>query len=204
MRRLRLVVALSTVLALALAGVAMAAKASKVTGGSSQITLSDAAASALSTNHITMTAVAPATASGNTFTFPIKGGRLNTTTLNGVLRYGGALQVSNGTQTARLRDLTVRTHKNNATLYGVIRRSEHVRCHVTGPRHHHRLRCTVVTRNRTLKLLRITNVSVSGNTATGNVVLTGDSAALINRLAGKKIAQAGEQIGTGTTTVTLA
>src|SRR5450759_2228371 len=92
--RLRTVTALAAVICLALAGVALAAF-SKVTGGSTQITASPAAAKVLADNHITVTPVAPATASGTTFTFPIAGGRLNPKTLHGVIRHPGGLKLSN-------------------------------------------------------------------------------------------------------------
>ena len=52
----------------------------------------------LSANHITVAPLAPATESGATFTFtfPITGGRFNTTTLRGFIRHSGGLSLSNG------------------------------------------------------------------------------------------------------------
>lgn len=205
MRRLKLTVALGAVLALALALTSLASAAGnrdKITGGSTQLTLNSAATQALSANHITLTALAPATGSGDTFTFPVRGGWVNPTNYNAVVRHEGGLSLSNGTRTVVVRQLTIISHQDKAALYGLVRGHRSERCHrVT--RHHHSGRCVVVERWRKVKLARITEVSHSGTTAQGNVLLTEASARLINKLAGSRVAKAGEQIGTGSTTVQL-
>ncbi|MEA2159822.1 MAG: hypothetical protein QOD66_2202 [Solirubrobacteraceae bacterium] len=169
--------ALAVVICLALAGVALAAF-SKVTGGSTQITASPAAAKVLADNHITVTPVAPATASGTTFTFPIAGGRLNPQTLHGVIRHRGGLSLSNGTRTVTLRRPTIVSTKRGAWMYAMVRfHSE--------------------------RIARLTNVSVAATSATATMKLTAASARLINALAGKHVTAAGAPFATGTITPTL-
>jgi hypothetical protein len=175
--RLRTATALAVVICLALTGVALAAF-SKLTGGSTQITASPAAAKVLADNNITVTPVAPATASGTTFTFPIAGGRLNPKTLHGVIRHPGGLKLSNGTRTVTLRRPTIVSTKRGASLYAMVRwRSE--------------------------RIARLTNVSVNSASARATLTLARASAHLINALAGKHIASAGAPFGTITITPTL-
>ncbi len=108
------------VICLAVTGVALAAF-SKVTGGTTQVTASAAAAKVLSDNHITVSPLTPATQTGATFTFPISGGRLNLKTLHGVIRHKGGLSLSNGTRTVTLRQPTIVSDKRGAWLYALVR-----------------------------------------------------------------------------------
>jgi hypothetical protein len=171
------VTALAVVICLALAGVALAAF-SKVTGGTSQITATPAAAKVLADNHITVTPVAPATASGTTFTFPIAGGRLNAKTLRGVIRHRGGLALSNGTRTVTLRRPTIVSTKRGAWLYAIVR-------------------------GRSERIARFTKVSITSTAATATLTLTRASAHVINALAGKHVASAGAPFATDTVTPTL-
>jgi hypothetical protein len=201
MTRALKLVALTGVLTLALAGVALAAL-TKVTGGTTTLTASDAAAKVLADNHITVTPVAPATASGTTFTFPITGGRLNTKTLHGVIRDGGGVSVSNGTKTVTLRRPTIISDKRGVTVWALLRgKAVHVCRHVG--RHHAKVHCLIIARLRSVRIARVTDVKVSGGTATGTAKITEFTAQLINRLAGKHVVAAGDVLGTASVTPTL-
>lgn len=195
MSRLRSLVALTAVLALALASVAVAApnahKVTKVTGGTTNVTLSSAASALLSSNHITVTPLAPATASGSTFTFPIARGRLNAKNRGFIVDKGG-FALSNGTRTIRVRNLTIDSTKSGVSLYGVV-----VRAVTVGHRGRVRIRRGIA------RVARVTGVKISNGSATGTVRLTGVSAAYINLLAGKKVATAGAPLGQATVTPTL-
>lgn len=200
MPRIRMLVALTAAAALAVPGVASAA-ASKVTGGSTQVTVSSAVASALSANHITVTALAPATSSGTTYTFPVKGGRINAK-LHGDIRHAGGLEISNGTTTVRLRRLTIVSDRSGVWLRALVAGTVHKACHVVG-RRHHRMRCVSVTRYATRRIAALTDVNVTGTSATANVALTTYSAKVINVLAGKALASPGIQLGTAKVTFLL-
>ena len=73
----------------------------------------------------------------------------------------------------------------------------------TGNVGRHALRCLTVSRFVVVRVANVTNPSVSGNTATGTLRITAYSANVINRLAGKKVAAAGDVLGTGTVSPTL-
>lgn len=81
-----------------MSAVALAAK-SKITGGKTQIAASTAANNALTANHLTVTALAPGTSTGSTFSFPISGGHLNRTSRHGAILNHGGFAISNGTKT---------------------------------------------------------------------------------------------------------
>ena len=200
MSHLRKLAAFTVVASLAISGVALAA-ASKITGGTSQISISSAVSSALTANHLTLTALAPATSSGSTFTFPISGGRLNTTTLRGYIRQQGGLAISNGTATVKLRRLTIDSTKKGAAIYALVDSRTLREC--TAARHHVGKRCDYVIRSSVKRIARLTVVSVSGSTASGTVDLTKYSARVINKLAGTSIATAGMAIGTATSSPTF-
>lgn len=209
MHRIRFVAALAAVLALVVSSAALAASSfTKVTGGTTTVTLNSAAATALQNAHLTATPVAPATASGSTFTFPIAGGRINPTTLHGYIVHRGAITISNATTSATtsatIRHLTILAGGKTAGLFGAIRRSAHERCHLAGRRHHRHLVCRTVVRWTPIKLAKITGVTLSGSSATGQAQLTGAAARLLDRLSGGSTFQAGQVIGTVTVSPTLA
>jgi hypothetical protein len=184
MSRIRGLTILTVVASLALAATALAAPVIKITGGTATMTTSAAAAQALQANHLTVTPLAPATASGSTFTFTVAGGHLNKK-LHGVLREQGGLAFSNGTTTVRVRHLTIVASGHGVWLYGLVRR--------------HAGRKLAAAR-----IAHITGVTVDTTTlsATGTVRLTPASARVINLLAGKQLATAGLPIGTTSITVT--
>jgi hypothetical protein len=202
MPRIRMVVAVAAALALAGAGVATAA-VTKVTGGTTQITVSSAAQTLLSDNHIAASVIAPATQSGATITFPIAGGRLNAKNLHGAIVHRGGIRFSNGTATVSLRAPTIISKGSGASLYALVRGKTVLHCRRAGVLRHRHVVCTSVVRYRSARLARITKVQVSGSTATGTVAITQVTADAINRLAGKNVAAAGDVLGTVTVTPTL-
>jgi hypothetical protein len=199
MSRFRMLIAITAVAALTFTSLAVAA-VTKVTGGTTQITVSSAVSGALSANHITVAALAPATASGTTFTFPISRGHLNTQNLRGVIVHNGGLSLSNGTKTVRLRKPTIVSTKSGVSLFALVRGRTVRSCHHISK---HRVRCLSRTRTVTERIARVTGVKATSSSATGKVNLTAYSAGAINALAGKKIASAGTTIGTATVTPKL-
>ena len=184
MTRIRTIAALTVVGALALPSAAFAAL--KVTGGNTQITASSAATTTMSANHLSVTPLAPATASGSTFTFPISGGRLGKKHLHGTIAQRGGFTISNGT-----RDVTVRRLRLVSTGHGVW-----LFAFISKPR-------LATAAHRPMSMRRVghlTGVNVKNGSATGKLRLTAFSAGGINALAGKHIARAGTPLGTITVT----
>jgi hypothetical protein len=203
--RLRYAAALTAALVLAVSGTALAASPfTKITGGNTTLTLSSAASSALSSDHITATPIAPATASGSTFTFPISGGRVNLKNLHGVIRHKGGLKLTDGTKSGTVRSLTIEAFGKTADLYGVVRGGKVKRCAVVGHARHRRVICRTVTRDQIVRLAHITGVKLSGSSATGTAALTAASAKLLDQLSGGTTFKAGQVIGTVSVTPTFA
>jgi hypothetical protein len=199
MFRIRAVFVVSALASLAIAGTALA---TTVTGGTTTLTPSSATTSLLSSNHITVTPVAPATVSSGSVAFPIAGGRLNVSTLHGRLRQTGGVQLSNGTKTVTLRALRVISNKNGASIWALVRdRSSRICTHLR--RRRAQLACVIITRLHTARIATITGGSVSDGTFTGKVAITAATAALVNRLAGSQVVTAGAPFGTVTITPTL-
>ena len=196
MSRNRILAVLAVVASLALASVALAAK---VTGGTSTVTLSSAATQLLSTNHLTVAPVAPATASGSTLTFPITGGRLNKN-LHGHIVHSGGVSISNGTDTITLRHLVLYSNKSGVSLFASI--PSKAKKHTCVAHGKHGADCKVVAHYRVARVAKITGVTVSSTSATGTVDLTRVSAAAINKLAGQQVVKAGDPLGTITVTPT--
>jgi hypothetical protein len=197
MTRTRTIAALASAATLAVPGVASAAK---VTGGTTQITASADAAKVLSDNHITVTPLAPATASGTTFTFPIAGGELNKS-LHGFIRHNGGISLTNGSKTVNLRKPEIVSTKRGVSMLALVRRPPVRVCHVR--RHPRRIRCVSVARFRTERIATVSDVKVSNGTATGTVHISAATAGLVNLLAGKHVVSAGDVLGTATTTPTV-
>jgi hypothetical protein len=194
MSRIRMLAVLTAIASLALTGAALAA-VTKVTGGTTTVTISSAVSTALMNNHLTVTPLAPATATDSTFTFPISGGRLNKK-LHGHISHRGGFAFSNGTRTERLRRLTIISTKTGVSLFALVHTRTKGKCTLVVKKHV--LRCHYVVKYQIARIARITAVTVSNGSATGTVRLTEVSADVINRLAGKQIASAGTAIGTAT------
>lgn len=201
MSRILKVAALTAVLALAFAGIALAAF-TKVTGGTTTITASTAATSLLAANHITVSPLAPATASGSSVTFPISGGRLNLKTDRGVIRHKGGISLSNGTKTVRLRNPVIVSDRHGVSVWAVVRgHVSHICRHVGA--HGVRVHCIIVAKLRTARIARVSNVSVANGKATGTVHITAFTARVVNRLAGKHVVSAGAVLGSATVAPTV-
>jgi hypothetical protein len=185
MTRIRTIAALAVVAALALTGIA--AGAVKIKGGTTQIKLSPAATSALTANHLTVTPLFPATASGSTYTFPISHGRLKRGNLRGFVRHSGGFTISNGTRTVTIRHLTLVSTRRGVSLFARVRALRMHR-HSKGASAHAAI---VMVR----RIARVTDVQIKNRTATGTLRLSAFSATGINALAGKTIAQAGTAVG---------
>jgi molybdenum-dependent DNA-binding transcriptional regulator ModE len=63
--------------------------------------------------------------------------------------------------------------------------------------------CVIVARVRSVRIARVTDVTVSGGKATGTAKLTDFTARVINRLAGKQVVAAGDVLGSATVSPTL-
>ncbi len=197
MRRIRYVAALVAAFALTVSAVALAATSTvKVTGGTTKVTLSSGATSALSAAHLTAAAIAPATMSGSTATFPIAKGHINSKD-RGVIYQKGGFSVSNGTTTRDVRDLTIVANGKTAGLYGVTRTGDRRVC----ARRARRRVCFTRSVFSLVKLANITGVTVSGTTATGTAKLTSEAAHLLNKLSSSHTFAAGQVIGSVTVTV---
>ncbi len=149
-----------------------------------------------------MAPLAPTSASGTTFTFPITGGRFNTSTLRGFIRHSGGLSLSNGNKQVTLRRPTVVSTKHGVVLDALGRGRSHRVCHVVG-NHQFSKRCLVVTRLVTARIARITDAGISNGTAAGTVNISAFTARAVNRLAGKHVVSAGAVLGTARTAPTL-
>src|SRR5579884_1920292 len=92
-----LMIASATVALVAVPAFAAEAKVLKVTGKQTTVTPSSSLTSFLASRNIKVAAVAPATLSGGTVTFPITGGAVKSPSLNGRLILGGRLQFNRKT-----------------------------------------------------------------------------------------------------------
>jgi hypothetical protein len=200
MSRIRNFAALTALAALALPGFALAAP-SPVNGGSTQITLSPATSQALSTHHVTVTPLPPATAIGSTLTFPIAHGQLNKANLRGVIFNRGGFAISNGTRTIRMRRLTIVSKQHHVWIWALIRMRVRLKC--IHPKGHPHRRCGRALRFTRQRIGYVTDVTRMGNSATGTLRLTKVSARAINTLAGRVIAKRGSAIGKVTVTPTF-
>jgi hypothetical protein len=70
-------------------------------------------------------------------------------------------------------------------------------------RHHAHFKCVRIVRWTTVRVARVTDVTVADGQASGTVKITAFTAHLINRLAGKKVAAPGDVLGTATVAPTL-
>jgi hypothetical protein len=208
MSRIRKVLILVGVLTLVPAGAALAASLShrsghaKVTGGSGQLTVSSSTAQLLSSNGIATKAVTPASQSGETFTLPVKHGRLNAKTGHGTVHLAGGIALSNGSSTVHLRGLTIVSDKRGVSLRALTVNRWH-RCRLAGHRHRHAV-CHSHLGAGIVRIATVSNPTISASGISGTLNITQRTADLVNRLAGKTIIQAGAVLGTVSTSLTFA
>jgi hypothetical protein len=180
--RFRLIAALAAVLVLALSAVAHAAR---ITGGSTTITPSAAAAKLLSDNGITVGALKPATlGSGGAVTFPVHNGHVRLKTMRGFVRHKGGVALTDGSTTFKLRRPAVVLRPHRAFIVAAVRRN-HKPWHIR-------------------RVARLTGLQRTGTTATATVHITRVVARAVNTLAGKHVVNPGAVLGTGSSTVTVA
>jgi hypothetical protein len=159
------------------------AKVFHVTGQQTKITPSAQVVTFLTAHSITVTPVAPATASGGSLTLPISGGFVVTPHVTGTLRHEGGIEFSKGSHTLVLRHFVLRVGRHRGFL-------------------------TARTGHRTFTLAKLVGItrSVSGKSGTlsGELKLSRAAAEVINHRFGKHLVSKGTDLGSLTSTVTVA
>jgi hypothetical protein len=155
----------------------------RVTGGQLVFAPSAAITSVLQSHAITATPIAPANATGGSFTMPIVSGHLQAPAMRGSITAQGVLRFTNGKQKVRIHGFTLTRSRHRTTLSAVV--------------NGHRIKVA--------KLVG-TAVTMSGatGTITGVLKLSRFSAHRINHLVGKHVVSTGEEIGNLSATVTMA
>lgn len=214
--------ALATAVAVPTAGLANAeahhgktrdANKIKVTGGETKLALGDAAKNGLSSQGITLTALAPATFADGTLTFPIAGGKLESTTSAGFLAHRGGVTFTKGDRSLKLRGVTIGTDgAGHDAVWALVGH----RYKVSFKRHAHRFAGAAHRgrsgarkvrwhfRWRVARVLALTNVEridESGkSTITAGAALTKQGANLLDRKLNTMAFSAGDAVGTVTST----
>lgn len=155
----------------------------KVTGQQTTITPSAGAVKFLTSHHVTVSALGAATLTNGSLTLPIVGGVVKTPSMDGTIVHSGGVKFTVGKRSVSLRAF-------------VLRRIGHV-TFVTARANGHLMIVARVTGGK---------VSVTGTTATatGELKLSGEAARRINRAVGKHIVSAGADLGSATSTITVA
>jgi hypothetical protein len=181
----------------------------KLTGGETTIALSDAAKSGLSGAGITATPIDPATASSGTFTFPIAGGKVKSTTAFGFVALKGGVKLTKGERSVKLRHLVIASGPRGAALFVATKRHRFHRFSRRGFRHrmtaraaHHRGRgfrhWTAV-----LALSNVKRADTGGKVViTADAALTKRAAKHLNRKLDTNAFSAGDAVGTVTVSAT--
>ncbi len=176
-------VSLAAVAAPAQAKVVHQPKIFHVTGTQTTITPSAPAKQFLSNHHITVTALGPATISSGSLTLPISGGFVTKSGKAGLLRHTGGVEFSNGSRSVALRHVVL----------------------VGGA---HRGLLTARVGGHLIVLAQLIDITrtVSGKSGTlsGELTLSSAAAHRINRLFGKHLVSAGADLGSLTSSVTVA
>lgn len=113
--RLTLVVLAMLATGVALAAPAEASTAVHLTGGSTALTVDRGTLGVLTANKVAVTPIKGATASGRTFTFPIKGGKVDATTLAGDIDHNGGLSFAAGGKKLEVQDFVINAGKKTLT-----------------------------------------------------------------------------------------
>jgi hypothetical protein len=173
----------TTLALVAVPAVSAQAKVLHITGQTSTITPSSAVTSFLAAHKVSVTAIGPATISNGSVTLPIVGGTVKTPNLNGKLINAGGLRFTRNGHSITLSDFAATRHgRTNAVTAKVDGRRVTV-AHATG-----------------------VHLTVSGKTGTitGELRLSAGAARAIDRFAGHKLVKAGADLGSFTSTVTVA
>ena len=178
-----------SILALAVTGAAVAPAAAthakpavKVTGEQTVVTLNGPAAKVLTSHGVAVSAVAPATLSGSSVTFPVKGGLVNKKLTRGVVRHLGAVAFTKGSRIVTVRRPVAVVTKRTAFL-------------------------AVHFRHRLVRVFNLTGLkkTTTGTTTTitGQLRVTRRLAKQLNRRLGTSVRR-GAVAGSATTTLTTA
>jgi hypothetical protein len=159
------------------------AKPLQITGKQTTITPSAQVTQFLTSHGVTVTAVGPATLSGGTLTLPIDGGRAARSGRRGVVRHAGGVEFSKGARQLVLGQFVLAGNIDHPRLSAVAGVRRIVLARLTGATH-----------------------SGSGSTVTlsGELRLTGRAAHTINRRFGRHLVSAGTDLGSLTSTITVA
>lgn len=201
-RRTLPLLALAAFLAALVAAPAQA-KVVRLTGETTALTLNATATGALSANSIVAAPLAPATADGATFTFPITGGRVGTKNLYGVVLHRGGIKFTKDGKTAVLRRFVIVNRPKGTYLDGLVLVRTRVVHRAAG-----RARVRFVQVYRAARLLKLSNLARAD--ANGKVVVTADAALTpaaakyLNRRLGVTVFTDGVTVGTAKVTATVA
>lgn len=192
--------------ALLVAGVAGAAgKRSTVTGGSTTVTTSPEAKAALAANGVTVAPIAPATASEDSVTLPISGGKLNKANLRGFVVHKGGIKFTKGSRSVSVRALVLNSATNHPYVIATVGR-ERFRCgSYRRNGHRHARYCYRAHRIVVANVVNAKKVdSGDANTvkATADLKLSRQAARAINHRFHKQVVKAGAPIGSAELTAT--
>jgi hypothetical protein len=191
---------------------ASSAQAAKVhyAGGTTSVTPSAAAVKVLSDAGIAVTPVAPASATGGVFSFPIARGFVDPATGRADLLHKGGLKFTKGAKSATLRRFIIRKSAK-AKAATLLARAPKKACKIVlrqtkkhGKKKAHRKAVRVCRwHQRYFAAARVTDIKVSsdGTAVSGTLRITKTTAQIFNKVAGKKVVKAGAVLGTGSSTV---
>jgi hypothetical protein len=152
-------------------------------GGRPDRGASSKASGALAQHSITVSALGPATLSGGSLTLPIVGGSVRTPSLTGRIVHKGGVKFTGGTRSVTLSDFVLVRGAQTTVLAARTGGKELIVARVT----------------------QLTRTTSSGQTVvTGDLKLSAAASRDINRFFGKHVVNAGVDIGTLKSTVTVA
>jgi hypothetical protein len=168
---------------LATGAAAAQARPFHITGTQTTITPSSQVAQVLTTNGVSVSAIGPATVTNGTLTLPIDGGRAARSGQRGRVRHAGGVVFSKGNRQIALRHFVL-----------------------AGNIDHPRLTARVAGRRIVLARLSNAQHSTSGRTVTlsGELLLSRHAARAIDRRIGKQVVSPGTDLGSLTSTITVA
>ncbi len=173
----------SVTILVALAPASAAAKVFTVTGQQTQITPSAQTVQFLASHNVTVTPLAPATEANGSLSLPITGGFVRSPSLRGRLHHAGGVEFSSGQRTLVLSRFVLRSRAHRTLLSALVR-------------------------GRRLVLAQVANVTKTVNgksgTISGELLLSGRAARRIDRWFGQHLLARGADIGSLSSTVTVA
>jgi hypothetical protein len=179
----RRILALVGMTAMLAAVPAVSAQAAVVTGETSTITPSSAVTKFLAARHITVSAVGPATISGGSLTLPIVGGTVKVSQRTGTLIMSGGFRLTRNGHSVTLRAFVATRNGSTNAVTAKVGQTRLTVAHATG-----------------------VHIAISGKTGTitGELNLSAAAARAINKLANHHVVAAGADLGSFTSSVTVA